>query len=61
MSVSKIEFLFKIPNVSQLETIETPEYIIHGIPWRVKVKKIEYYSENVEIFLVCTKPKNSTH
>lgn len=56
-----LEYCMKIPNISKLETIRSPDLSIHGIPWRIIVKKLKrdnYHS--LGAFLQCSNKDKSS-
>ncbi|XP_031628383.1 uncharacterized protein LOC116344114 [Contarinia nasturtii] len=57
-TISKINFDFKIPNISQLNTIDSPSVVVQGVPWFVQVQKL---NGSLAIFLRCKGTGKSTN
>lgn len=50
----------EIPEISKLESIWSPEMLIHGIPWKIKVcTKIEKEVKYLAVFLFCVNEEKS--
>ncbi|XP_055296499.1 uncharacterized protein LOC129565538 [Sitodiplosis mosellana] len=61
----KINFSLNISNISKLNEIWSPEYLVQGIPWKVKVcKRVNEQKESLGVYLYCAekeKPENWSH
>lgn len=55
ITVLQNSFRLKIPNISQLEEVFSPECLVQGIPWKIKIKKTSKYGSSLGIYLYCTK------
>lgn len=61
MSIPRINFCFKVQNITQFKSIWTPEIKVQEIPWKVHLKKeIIDKQAVVAIYLHCTKVDKST-
>ncbi|XP_031628616.1 E3 ubiquitin-protein ligase BRE1-like [Contarinia nasturtii] len=56
VSVPKVNFNFKIANISKLKQIFSPEFLVQGVPWNVKVvKNASAAVDRLGIYLYCQK------
>lgn len=56
MSIPRVNFCFNVPNVSQLESVWSPEFKVQEIPWKIHLKKEILDKEaTIAIYLYCTK------
>lgn len=61
-SVVSTNFCFRVSKISSLTTIWSPECVIHGIPWKVKVSKnIIRGNESLGVYLRCEKNDNTSN
>lgn len=52
--IPQISFPFKIANISKLKKVWSPEVMVYGIPWKIKVGKIPFDGEQwLSIDLYC--------
>lgn len=57
-TISTVNFCFKVSNISKLDSITSPDFIVQGIPWNVKVcKNVNGKNESLDIFLRCARDK----
>ncbi|XP_055297306.1 uncharacterized protein LOC129565945 isoform X2 [Sitodiplosis mosellana] len=53
-TIPRKNFFLKIANISKLETIWSPEEMVHGIPWKIKVTKTTSEEEQrLGVYLCC--------
>lgn len=61
----KINFCLKITNISELKEIYSPEYLVQGVPWRVKIcERSTALKKSLAAYLYCAKkekPENWSH
>lgn len=58
--VSQVNFRLKVKNISQLNEVRSPQFLIQDIPWRVRVKKhIEETEQFLAIYLCCENEESS--
>lgn len=62
MAVSEISFGFNVPKISTLNEIFSPDFIIYGVPWKVKIKKMNRNGVDwLKFFLKCTNTDKSSN
>lgn len=54
--VSQVNFRLKVKNISQLNEVRSPQFVIQDLPWRVRVKK---HIEFMAIYLCCENEDSS--
>lgn len=60
--IPKISFYLDVPNISQLNSLPSPEVIVHEISWKVLIEKTTQHKENyIGISLSCRKFSDSIH
>lgn len=59
-TVCRTNFLFKVPNISKLDEVFSPQFVIQEIPWKVQVcKKYSEAGPTLGIYLTCDKNDES--
>lgn len=57
VSVPCVDFRMTIKNISKLDKVWSPEYLVHGIPWKISVSKV---NQKIAVFLHCAKQDKQT-
>lgn len=59
---TQIKFRLRLSDISELEKVDSPEVIVHNIPWKVFVQKLDYKGKySLFPFLYCSKNDKSSN